>query len=322
VGSIPKIVSTPLKWASKKFIHATLLRFPGGDEHSPIACTYCPEMCRFSCPTAVASGNDAVTPCNKNSLLYKEQRWPGRAGGGGPLWTIYDCTGCGRCTNYCVYGMPVGEMLFEARKRFGWDRAREVAAGLGDAADPVGDLADELGDEAAAERRRKAFVAAAGEGGVTVDEARSCYFLQARGTAANLSWDQWLGQLPTSPAWERLRARLAGKRWLVHESVWFSRRLGKADDVRGWVERAGGLGAGLVLPFHAGKDCIDCGGEGAYARLFPEQAATMAREIWERDRHRADGVLCLSARCAAHFRAVLGASVQVVALGELGGANG
>jgi hypothetical protein len=37
MGSIPKIVSTPLKWASKRILHATLLRFPGGNEHDPIA---------------------------------------------------------------------------------------------------------------------------------------------------------------------------------------------------------------------------------------------------------------------------------------------
>ncbi|MGZ3709234.1 MAG: hypothetical protein ACXWPM_10880, partial [Bdellovibrionota bacterium] len=97
MGSIPKIVSTPLKWASKQVLNRTLLRFPGGDSHDPIACVYCPEMCRFSCPTAVVSGNDAVTPCNKMGLVYKEKKWPGQASQGAPLWPIYDCTGCGRC---------------------------------------------------------------------------------------------------------------------------------------------------------------------------------------------------------------------------------
>src|SRR4051812_5534741 len=120
MGSIPKIVSTPLKWASKRLIHSTLLRFPGGDPQSSVACVYCPEMCRFSCPTAVVSGNDAVTPCNKMGLLYKEEKWPGKLSSEGPLWPIYDCTGCGRCTEYCVYEMPVQERLFEARKKWKW----------------------------------------------------------------------------------------------------------------------------------------------------------------------------------------------------------
>src|SRR5262249_47981854 len=126
----------PLKWVSKQFINRTLLRFPGGDEHSPIACTFCPEMCRFSCPSAVVSGNDAVTPCNKNSLLYKEEKWPGRASAGGPLWTIYDCTGCGRCTEFCVYEMPVADQLFAARAAHPWEPARRAAALLTDAEDP------------------------------------------------------------------------------------------------------------------------------------------------------------------------------------------
>ena len=168
MGSIPKIVSTPLKWVSKELLHRTLLRFPGGDAHDPIVCVYCPEMCRFSCPTAVVSGSDAVTPCNKMSLLHKEERWPGKAAGGGPLWPLYDCTGCGRCSEYCVYGMPVAETLFEARKQFAWEPAMRAASqGLTDAEDPVGDLADELGDGENAKRRLEAFVARqAGDGGL------------------------------------------------------------------------------------------------------------------------------------------------------------
>jgi hypothetical protein len=72
------------------------------------------------------------------------------------------------------------------------------------------------------------------------------------------------------------------------------------------------------LPYHHGRDCIDTGGEGAYARLFDEQARVMARDVWERDRGRVDGVLCFSARQAAHLRACLD-GVEVVSLGELMG---
>jgi hypothetical protein len=87
--------------------------------------------------------------------------------------------------------------------------------------------------------------------------------------------------------------------------------------VAAWAGALRAQGIQLVEPFHHGRDCIDCGGEGAYDRLFPEQAETMARDIWERDRHRADGLLCLSARCAAHFRKVLPSEVRVLALGEI-----
>lgn len=312
MGLIPKIVSTPLKWASKQLVHRTLLRFPGGDAHDPIACTYCPEMCRFSCPTAVVSANDAVTPCNKMSLLHKEERWPGQAAQGGPLWPIYDCTGCGRCTEYCVYGMPVGETLFEARKKYDWDRARDAAASLKDEDDPVGDLADELGDEEAALRRLQAYVARYAEG-LEAEEPKSVHFLLQGGHPAELAWEHALDESSLA----HWRGKLAGRSWLLHESVWLSRRLKGAGQVAAWVDRARKGGIDIVLPYHHGADCIDCGGEGAYPRLFAEQARQMAREIWQRDRHRAQGIVCLSARCAAHLRETLGSEVPVVSLSEI-----
>lgn len=312
MGSIPKIVSTPLKWASKKLLHRTLLRFPGGDAHDPIACTYCPEMCRFSCPTAVVSGNDAVTPCNKMSLLHKEERWPGRAAAGGPLWPLYDCTGCGRCTEFCVYGVPVADTLFEARVRYGWEPARKVSQELSDADDPAGDLAQELGDAQTASRRLREFVSRQG-GSIQAEEPHSVHFLRQKGHAAELAWEFALDEKSLG-YW---RERLAGRSWLVHESVWLSRRLERAGEAAQWVERAGAAGISLVAPFQHGKDCIDCGGEGVYARLFEAQACQMARDFWERDRHRAQGILCFSSRCATHLRAALGGEVTVVSLSEI-----
>ncbi len=313
MGSIPKIVSTPLKWASRKLLHATLLRFPGGDAHDPIACTYCPEMCRFSCPTAVASGNDAVTPCNKMSLLHKEKRWPGRAAAGGPLWPLYDCTGCGRCTDYCVYGVPVADTLLAARAEHAWDPARALAASLTDAVDPAGDLAHELGDEAGARRRSQAFVARAGEGVLLAEEPKSVHYLRSLGHPAELAWEFALGPGHLR-SWSE---RLSGRGWLVHESVWLSRRLGRAEAVAEWVARAREAGITLVLPFHHGRDCIDSGGEGAYARLFEAQALRMARDVWERDRHRAQGIVCFGERAAAHLRRALSGEAPVVSISEI-----
>ncbi|MGZ3689813.1 MAG: hypothetical protein ACXWP5_00800 [Bdellovibrionota bacterium] len=309
MGSIPKIVSTPLKWASKQVLNRTLLRFPGGDSHDPIACVYCPEMCRFSCPTAVVSGNDAVTPCNKMGLVYKEKKWPGQASQGAPLWPIYDCTGCGRCTEYCVYEMPVMEQLFEARKSNRWEVADRAASELTDEQDPVGDLADELGAAAAATRRAREFSAKPS----TVIEPRSLYFLKQQGIAAESIWDRVLSAPPS----KKMLAALSGKTWLFHESVWFSRQLGRDAEIQTWINSARALGVEIRRPFHTGRDCIDCGGEGAYRLMFPVQARQMAVEIWERDRHRAQGVLCLTGRCAEHLRASLGDTVPVVALSEL-----
>ena len=315
MGLIPKIVLTPLKWASKKVIKRTLLRFPGGDQQSAIACVYCPEMCRFSCPTAVVSGNDAVTPCNKMGLLYKEEKWPGRLSKKQELWPIYDCTGCGRCTEYCVYDMPVTQKLFSGRKTFKWDRAQEVAAELTDSIDVSGDLADELGDETRSLRRREAFLNTFTKGSpVLVSEPKACFFLRESGVLAKLTWEASLKAVPVSTSWVQL---LAGKTWLLHESVWYSRHLKSSEVMDSWVHSLLQSGSRVIRPFEHGRDCIDCGGEGTYAKLFPTQAEQMAKEIWEKDQHRAQGILCVSKRCAMHFRQVLGAQVPVLAIEEL-----
>jgi ferredoxin len=310
-----KRLKRPFLSLGKRIVHRTLLRFPGGDAHDPIACTYCPELCRFSCPTAVVSGNDAVTPCNKMGLLHREERWPGQAAAGGPLWPLYDCTGCGRCSEFCVYGMPVAETLFEARKEFAWEPAQAAARALTDEMDPVGDLADELGDGVSSIRRREAFVARNRESLVALvaEEPRSLEFLLSRGHEAGLAWENAFDEASLR-TW---RERLSGRSWLVHESSWLSRRLGSHAQVAQWVEHARAAGISLVLPFHHGKDCIDCGGEGAYPRLFEAQARDMAREIWARDKHRAQGILCFSQRCASHLRAALGGEVPVVSLSEI-----
>ena len=299
MGSIPKIVSTPLKWASKKILDRTLLRFPRGDAQSPIACTYCPEMCRFSCPTAVVSGNDAVTPLNKMSLLYKEDRWPNSVSSLGELWPLYDCTGCGRCTDYCVYGMPVADRLFQARSEFQWGNARQAALEMTPELDPYGDLAFELGDLKGSQQRLDQLKSAGQE--VKVAEPKSLHFLKSHGVEARLSWE---GELRASPH-QAILDSLSGKRWLIHESVWLSRRLQKFQEVSSWIETALRLDVKFVVPFANGKDCIDCGGEGAYAKLFPKQARQMALDFWERDQHQADGVFCFSQRCASHLKSSL-----------------
>ena len=314
MGLIPKIVLTPVKWASKRIIHHTLLRFPGGDPQSQIACVYCPEMCRFACPTAVASGSDAVTPSNKMSLLYKEAHWPGQASQGAELWPIYDCTGCGRCTEYCVYEMPVAERLFHARAEKGWDWARSVAAEINDADDPVGDLAEELGDGASAERRLQGFLAravSAGAENAQVPEPRMVAFLRRHGKSGELTWS---GILRGGEGFLNLVEKLQGRTWLVHESPWLNRHLSQSEEVKAFGARLAQAGVQMVFPFASGNDCIDCGGEGAYHRLFSGQARQMALDFWERDRHRAAGILCFSSRCADHFRGVLGADFPVVDL--------
>ncbi len=317
MGLIQKIVLTPIKWVSKKVLHQTLFRFPGGDPQSPVACVYCPEMCRFSCPSAVVSANDAVTPCNKMSFLYKEIKWPSQSSAavsGGAMWPIYDCTGCGRCSEYCLYDMPVFERLFEARKKLKWDVALEVAAKLTDEEDPVGDLADELGDEFNAKRRMNQFIRKhTFPAGLESIEPKSFFFLKQNGFFKNIKWNIKLS-FKDQPA---LFQMLDQKKWLLHESVWMSRHLDQCNDLQEILNALEAAGIHIVRPFAQGHDCIDCGGEGIYSGLFPSQAKQMARDIWEQDQNRVDGILCVSQRCAKHLKASVGTQVPVMALHDI-----
>ncbi|MCC7441989.1 MAG: (Fe-S)-binding protein [Bdellovibrionales bacterium] len=320
MASILKTALTPVKWASKQLLNRTLLRFPGGDAHDPVACAFCPEMCRFACPSTVATGNDTVTPRGMMSLLYKEKRWPGKAAAGGELWPLYGCTGCGRCTEYCIYGMPVAEKLFKARREHRWRGAQTALdTRVTEEMDSVGDLAAEWGELEVAKARRDRTLEKAGSAGVVrVREPKELHYLRSEGIEAELDWEPGLFRWDVA-AQAAARERLSGKRWLVAESVWLSRRLNHAADVDhfcGVLER---LGVSTVRPYHRGKDCIDTGGEGAYRYLFPEAAAVMARDFWERDRDKADGVIAFSDRAAAHLREALGAEVPVVEASRLAG---
>ena len=78
-------------------------------------CTYCPKMCRFSCPTAAAEGRETVTPWGMMRLLELARD------GSVPLDrdvadTFFHCTGCRRCRTYCRHGNDVPRALRQARR--------------------------------------------------------------------------------------------------------------------------------------------------------------------------------------------------------------
>jgi hypothetical protein len=206
--------------------------------------------------------------------------------------------------------MPVMDQLFAARADHRWEVAEKAAARVNDEADPAGDLADELGDTANAKRRAMLFKAS------VVEEPRSFYHLKKNQVAVEFVWDKQLSQGVS----ERMKEALQGRTWLFHESVWLSRHLDRSASVVEWIARAREAGLEIRRPFAQGRDCIDCGGEGAYGLLFPEQAKKMAQEYWERDQHRAQGILCLSRRCAEHMRNSLknfDENIRVQSLAEL-----
>jgi len=77
-------------------------------------CTYCPKMCRFSCPVSEASGREHYTPQAKMDRLNQLRR-------GHLPWTdkmsdpLYACTGCRQCTTQCLHGNEPGLVLLAGR---------------------------------------------------------------------------------------------------------------------------------------------------------------------------------------------------------------
>ncbi len=83
-------------------------------EKATAYCTYCPKMCRFSCPAAEAENRETVTPWALMRLLEYVQD-----GTVEPSEEVYEtfmhCMGCKRCQTWCKHNSDVPEAMWEAR---------------------------------------------------------------------------------------------------------------------------------------------------------------------------------------------------------------
>jgi Fe-S oxidoreductase len=77
-------------------------------------CTFCPKMCRFTCPVSEATGREQYTPQAKMDRLNQLRR-------GHLAWSdkmtdpLYACTGCRQCTTQCLHGNEPGLVLLAGR---------------------------------------------------------------------------------------------------------------------------------------------------------------------------------------------------------------
>ncbi len=77
-------------------------------------CTYCPKLCRFSCPAAEAEGRETVTPWAMMRLLELAKN--GTVEPDAEVAEIfYHCMGCKRCETWCKHDNDVPKAMFEAR---------------------------------------------------------------------------------------------------------------------------------------------------------------------------------------------------------------
>lgn len=89
-----------------------LLSSPSMDKHLALVaphrkehenCTFCPKLCRHSCPVSTVEGRETTTPWGKMTALHHADTGmldlsPELAA------TFYACSGCLRCTEFCDHG--------------------------------------------------------------------------------------------------------------------------------------------------------------------------------------------------------------------------
>lgn len=84
-------------------------------EKSSAYCTYCPKLCRFSCPAAEAESRETVTPWGLMRLLKMVND-----GAVEPseevAETFYHCMGCRRCQTWCLHENDVPYAMWSARE--------------------------------------------------------------------------------------------------------------------------------------------------------------------------------------------------------------
>jgi Fe-S oxidoreductase len=85
------------------------------DERKATAyCTYCPKLCRHSCPVADVEKRETVIPQAKMQLLHHvRQREIALTTEVADVF--YRCTGCNRQKTYCKHGTELEEPMFQAR---------------------------------------------------------------------------------------------------------------------------------------------------------------------------------------------------------------
>lgn len=83
-------------------------------EKATAYCTYCPKMCRFSCPAAEAENRETVTPWGMMRLL-EYVRTGDVAASDEVAEIFYHCMGCRRCEQWCKHDNDVPEAMWAAR---------------------------------------------------------------------------------------------------------------------------------------------------------------------------------------------------------------
>lgn len=341
---IPDIFSILRTWVFKK----KLLAFSGRFRRDPEACFYCPEMCRFSCPACEALRLDTVTPRGKMSLLHLAERGysAGKITGDDEnrQWVLEQCSGCGRCTEFCKWENDVASNLrTERRKSFA---ALAERTGL---VSPIDDVCSALSRL----RGRVLFCEVGRKNWWKTkigDESNGIARLLGRFDAIEeiaFPAREWEWGKVGDAELDRMGAALGKCRelviespetaWLLAKGLKLERKKLKAEVRLVWqrlfpviVARAFApdtvfhesfhlsrlfprVGYSIpmyergFMPFHHGWNMIDCGGEGFFRYAHPYHAIEMASRFLfdlEKDGRKVSKIVCQNLSCLDHLRSI------------------
>lgn len=334
---IQNISSTLKTWVFKN----KLLKFSSRYNRDPLACFYCPEMCRFSCPVAETLRNDAVTPRAKMSMLHVRERAliekksidsiEDRIGPeSDQLWILDQCTGCGRCTEYCIYEIDVASQLRNERGKFFAEAHWQNKKDFNGTSNLSGNVL--LVDKGRCDwwKKNEQFLRLMNVDGVEelmipniewahgelstvqLEKFASLYrnvrelwvespevawfFLQGLQKETNL----FRGKVRS--IWQVLYSHATklqlGPHDVFHESWHLGRLLPRHDFSVPMLQKG-------MMPFHSGWNVLDCGGEGHYKHFHAKSADMMAHRFLDdlcKDGRQVKRILCQSQSCVAHLQ--------------------
>ncbi|MEW6058031.1 MAG: (Fe-S)-binding protein [Bdellovibrionota bacterium] len=332
---IQNISSTLKTWVFKNKVFKFSKRY----RRDPQACFYCPEMCRFSCPTAETLRTNAITPRGKMSLLHLTERGYSDENVAGDSvsrqWFLEQCTGCGRCTEYCVHEVDVASNLREERNKFwqaqnrsglegsfqGLLRSLEVLSGRVLFCEPgraswwnknarlLKDLQVDQAVEVDFPHREWGWGKLQSEKLAEIGKAlKKCELIYLESPevgwffAKGLKADGKALSAEVRLVWPQFFKLMVGAPlppgFVFHESFHLTRLLPRLGYSIPMYERG-------QMPFHSGWNVLDCGGEGFYRHAHLETAKKMATRFLGdlgKDGRKIDKIVCQSLACVEHLR--------------------
>ncbi|GEM_PF-784590 len=79
-----------------------------------VKCSLCPNMCKYMCPTHIASGSETHSPAGRARIAYYIEKnlleiSPQN------IYSLYTCLGCGACSIICPFNFRVDDLIYSIK---------------------------------------------------------------------------------------------------------------------------------------------------------------------------------------------------------------